>query len=85
MSFQEVPNRDPSVPTLVRTRRRSARLTQQELAYLVDVGKRLVVELEAGKSTLRMDKVYQVLRAFGKRLGPVDLPKDVTEPPTTER
>jgi hypothetical protein len=41
---------------------------------LAGVGKRFLVELEDGKPTLRLDKVNQVLRAFGKRLGPVDLP-----------
>jgi predicted transcriptional regulator len=50
-------------------------LTQQELADLVGVGKRFIVELERGKPTLRLDKVDLVLRAFGKQLGPVDIPR----------
>lgn len=56
--------------------RTEAGLTQQELADLASVGKRFIVELEDGKQTVRLDKVNQVLRAFGKRLGPVDVAKD---------
>ena len=63
----------------VRDRRRTAGLTQRELADLAVVGKRLIVELEDGKPSLRMDKVNQVLGVFGKRLGPVDLPRPVSD------
>jgi transcriptional regulator with XRE-family HTH domain len=50
-------------------------MTQAQLAELSGVGKRLVVELEAGKRTLRMDAVNRVLAVFGKRLGVVDAPR----------
>lgn len=73
----EVPERDPSVGAFVRERRRRAKLTQQDLANLTGVGKRFIVELEDDKPTLRLDKVNQVLAAFGKRLGPVDVPRRV--------
>jgi len=63
------------VSSFVHQRRRKAGLTQQELADLVGVGKRFIVELERGKPTLRLDKVDLVLRAFGKQLGPVDIPR----------
>jgi len=63
------------VSSFVHKRRRKAGLTQQELADLVGVGKRFIVELERGKPTLRLDKVDLVLRAFGKQLGPVDIPR----------
>ena len=76
MTQPGVPERDLLVGHFVRERRRIAGLTQRELADLAGVGKRFVVELEHGKQTLRLDKVNQVLRAFGKRLGPVDLPRD---------
>jgi y4mF family transcriptional regulator len=75
MIQSQVPDRDLVVAHFVRTRRRTARLTQQELADLAGVGKRFVVELEGGKPALRLDKINQVLRAFGKRLGPIDLPR----------
>jgi len=47
-------------------------LSQRELAELAGVGPRVVVELEQGKPTLRMDVVNAVLRVFGKSLGVVD-------------
>ena len=39
-------------------------LTQQELAYKFGIGLRFVRELEQGKSTVRVDKVNQVLELF---------------------
>jgi y4mF family transcriptional regulator len=80
---EEVPNRDPQVANFVRQRRKRAHLTQRDVGDLAGVGKRFVVELEAGKPTLRMDKVNQVLAIFGRRLGPVDVPPD--EAPEVER
>ena len=75
MKRSEVPVRNLFIASFVLERRRAAGLTQSELAELAGVGKRLIVELEAGKQTLRMSKVEQVLRAFGKCLGPVDSPR----------
>jgi len=46
-------------------------LTQVELSYRSGVGLRFIRDLEQGKSTLRMDKVNQVLAMFGAELGPV--------------
>lgn len=45
--------------------RKSAKLTQVELAERVGVGLRFIRELERGKPTVRMDKVNQVLEFFG--------------------
>lgn len=75
MERYEVPERGLFIAEFVRNRRRIARLTQQELADLSGVGKRFVIELEGGKQTLRLDKVNDVLRVFGKRVGPVDAPR----------
>ena len=44
-------------------------LTQPELASKAGVGLRFVRELEAGKPTLQMHKVNQVLLLFGYELG----------------
>ena len=49
--------------------RRSAGLTQVDLAERAGVGLRFVRELEQGKSTVRLDKVNQVLALFGCELG----------------
>jgi y4mF family transcriptional regulator len=54
----------------VKQKRNSAKLTQPELAEKAGVGLRFLRDLEQGKSTLRMDKVNQVLQLFGFELGP---------------
>ncbi len=59
--------------TFVVQRRKALKLTQQQLADKAGVGLRFVRELEAGKPTLRMDKVNEVLRFFGSELGPVSM------------
>lgn len=43
------------------------------------MGLRFIRELEQGKPTLRMDKVNQVLRLFGKTLGPVNWRPNIEE------
>lgn len=72
------PDREPAIGakvigTFVRERRKANGLTQRDLGLLARVGKRFVVELEAGKPTLRLDRVERVLAVFGKRVGPVDV------------
>jgi len=56
---------------LVKNRRRTLNLTQQDLAIKAGVGLRFIRDLEQGKRTLRMDKVNQVLKLFGYELGPI--------------
>ncbi|MGE5359457.1 MAG: type II toxin-antitoxin system Y4mF family antitoxin [Bacteroidales bacterium] len=68
----DIPDRELSVAVFVRERRQAGRLTQRQLGEIAGVGKRFVVELEAGKPTVRMDKVNQVLAVFGRQLGPVE-------------
>lgn len=62
----------------VRERRRARRLTQADLAALAGVTRALVIDIEQGKTTLRIDSLERVLNVFGKTLGAVDLR---TEPP----
>lgn len=50
--------------------------TQEDLAIKAGVGLRFIRELEQGKTTLRMDKVNQVLALFGAQLGVVSKQKD---------
>lgn len=63
---------DDLLPIEVRKRLRSRRkelgLTQQALADLAGVGVVLVIELEKGKSTVRLDRLLAVLHALGLRL-----------------
>jgi y4mF family transcriptional regulator len=50
--------------------RKRLRLTQEELAERAGVGLRFIRDLEQGKTTLRMDKVNQVLALGGYSLVP---------------
>lgn len=45
-------------------------LTQEDLSLKSGVGLRFVRELEQGKSTLRLDKVNQVLDLFNYEMAP---------------
>ena len=49
----------------VRARRRQLGLRQEELAELAGTSARFVVQLEAGKPSVRTDKVLDVLEALG--------------------
>ncbi len=60
-----------TIRDFVKKQRKIHDLTQADLARKAGVGLRFIRELEQGKSTLRMDKVNQVLQLFGKTLGPV--------------
>lgn len=48
--------------------RKKAGLTQVEFAKRAGLGLRFVRELEQGKSTIRLDKLNQVLEFFGYHL-----------------
>jgi y4mF family transcriptional regulator len=60
-----------TIAEFVRRKRKQASLTQEGLAKRAGVGLRFVRELESNKSTLRLDKVDQILRLFGHTVGPV--------------
>jgi y4mF family transcriptional regulator len=49
----------------VRAQRRALRLTQEALCLHAGVGLAFLYELEAGKPTVRLDKVLSVLRVLG--------------------
>lgn len=51
-----------------RTARKRLGLTQPQLALAAGVGVRFIVELEAGKPTLRLENVLRVLHALGGNL-----------------
>jgi y4mF family transcriptional regulator len=50
---------------IVREERKAQALRQQELAAACGVGARFIVDLEAGKPTLQLGKVLQVLATLG--------------------
>ena len=55
----------------IKERRCAMGLTQKDLADRAGVGLRFIRDLEQGKSSLRLDKVNQVLALFGHRMEPV--------------
>jgi len=62
----------------LKEKRKQTNLTQQDLAEKAGVGLRFVRELEQGKTTLRIDKVNQVLRLFGHELSPTEINRKKT-------
>jgi len=57
-----------------RSARKQLGLTQPQLALAAGVGVRFIVDLEAGKPTLRLENVLRVLHALGGRLSIDGLP-----------
>ncbi len=66
-------NEDLAIAAFVKEMRKKHGLTQVDLADKSGVGLRFVRELEQGKQTLRMDKINQVLRLFGRQVGAVSI------------
>ena len=60
----------------IKNKRKQNKLTQPELAMKAGVGLRFIRDLEQGKTSLRMDKVNDVLKLFGEILGPVKMDRE---------
>jgi y4mF family transcriptional regulator len=54
--------------TFLKSKRKSLGMTQADLSQKAGVGLRLVREIEQGKTSMRMDKVNQILDLFGSEL-----------------
>lgn len=65
-----------NLSSFLKEKRKQTNLTQQDLAEKAGVGLRFVRELEQGKTTLRIDKVNQVLRLFGHELSPTEIDRN---------
>lgn len=52
----------------LKQKRKEFKMTQEELSAKSGIGLRLIREIEQGKTTMRMDKVNQVLALFGAEL-----------------
>ena len=57
-----------SLGQAARTARKQLGLTQPQLALAAGVGVRFIVDMEAGKPTLRLENVLRVLHALGAKL-----------------
>ncbi|HCY61903.1 MAG TPA: transcriptional regulator [Oxalobacteraceae bacterium] len=67
----------------LRAARKQLGLTQSDLALAAGVGLRFVVDLEAGKPTVRLEQVLRVIDALGGRIRIEGLPGSLTTPETT--
>lgn len=63
----------------LRAARRQLGLTQPQLALAAGVGVRFIVELEAGKPTLRLENVLRVIDALGGEIHLSGLPVIATD------
>lgn len=60
--------------TALRAARKRLALTQPQLALAAGVGVRFIVDLEAGKPTVRLEQVLRVIAALGGELRLEGLP-----------
>lgn len=65
----------------LRTARKHLGLTQPQLALAAGVGVRFIVELEAGKPTLRLENVLRVIDALGGEVQLSGFPSVAAEDP----
>lgn len=63
----------------LRAARKELGLTQPQLALAAGVGVRFIVDLEAGKATLRLENVLRVIDALGGTLQLIGLPSSAPE------
>ncbi len=63
----------------LRAARKQLGLTQPQLAIAAGVGVRFIVDLEAGKATLRLENVLRVIDALGGTLQLIGLPSSAPE------
>ncbi len=52
----------------IRRERKALELTQQEISEYTDVGRKFVIELEKGKETAQIGKIFQVIEGLGLEL-----------------
>jgi DNA-binding XRE family transcriptional regulator len=58
----------------IRNFRRRQKMTQRDLALVIDTGERFVIDLEAGKVTSQLGKALAAARAVGWHIMPPDPP-----------
>lgn len=63
----------------LRAARKQLGLTQPQLALAAGVGVRFIVDLEAGKATVRLENVLRVIDALGGALQLFDLPSSAPD------
>lgn len=58
--------------TAIKSRRKHLRMSQQELALLSETSLNFICQLESGKSTVRLNKLLDVLYAVGLELNVIN-------------
>jgi HTH-type transcriptional regulator/antitoxin HipB len=48
--------------------RKNLKLTQKEISEFADVGRKFIIELEKGKETAQVGKVFELLNSLGLEL-----------------
>ena len=48
--------------------RKNLKLTQKEISEFADVGRKFIIELEKGKATAQLGKVFELLNSLGLEL-----------------
>lgn len=61
---------------VIKAKRKENGLTQEDLSLKSGLGLRLIREIEQGKTSMRMDKVNQLLSLFGMELVPAPKSRD---------
>lgn len=69
----------PILGTALRAARKQLNLTQSQLALASGVGLRFIVDLEAGKPTLRLEHVLRVIASLGGEISLSGLPSAASE------
>ncbi len=69
----------------LRASRKQLGLTQPQLALAAGVGIRFIVDLEAGKPTLRLENILRVIDALGGEIQLSGLPSPALEVPSEGR
>jgi y4mF family transcriptional regulator len=62
------------ISKVIKEKRKAHNLTQLDLSQKSGLGLRLIREIEQGKTSMRMDKVNQLLDLFGMELTPTPKP-----------
>ncbi|WP_300465196.1 helix-turn-helix domain-containing protein [Desulfobacula sp.] len=52
----------------LREERKRLKLTQKEISEFSDVGRKFIIELEKGKATAQIGKVFELLNSLGLEL-----------------
>jgi y4mF family transcriptional regulator len=81
--MSKIINSPAALGEAARTARKQLGLTQPQLALAAGVGVRFIVELEAGKPTLRLENILRVLHALGGTLAVDGLPDTLTSSEAT--